>query len=122
MDPRGKVLPAGALATFKVENSVGESLGKIEELMIDLATGRVAFAVLSVGGSMGMGEKLFAIPWAELKPDPERDKIFILDIPKENSYPALETSTLTGRGTGSPLLRRAVTALNQPQLYRAGGR
>jgi sporulation protein YlmC with PRC-barrel domain len=105
MDRSGKVLPAGALATFKVENSAGESLGKIEDLMIDLASGRVACAVLSVGGTMG--EKLFAIPWTELKPDPERDKIFILDIPKENSYPALETSTLTGRGMDSPFLRRS---------------
>jgi sporulation protein YlmC with PRC-barrel domain len=122
MDPRGKVLPAGALATVKVENSVGESLGKIEELIIDLASGRVAFAVLSVGGRKGMGEKLFAIPWSQLKPDAEREGIFILDIPKEYSYPSLETSTLTGRGTGSPFLRRAVTAPNQPQLYKAGGR
>jgi sporulation protein YlmC with PRC-barrel domain len=105
MDRSGKVLPAGALATFKVENSAGESLGKIEELMIDLASGRVVCVVLSVGGTMG--EKLFAIPWTELKPDPERDKIFILDIPKENSYSALETSTLTGRGMDSPFLRRS---------------
>ena len=120
MDRSGKVLPAGALATFKVENSAGESLGKVEDLMIDLASGRIACAVVSLGGTVG--EKLFAIPWTELKPDPERDKIFILDIPKENSYPALETSTLTGRGTGSPFLRRAVTAPNQPQLYKAGGR
>ena len=102
-----KVLSAGTLARFKVENSVRESLGEIKDLMIDLASGRVAYAVLSCGGTLGMGEKLFAIPWAELKPDPERDKIFILDIPKENSYSALETSTLTGRGMDSPFLRRS---------------
>ena len=107
MDHSRKVVSACTLATFKVENSVGESLGKIEDLMIDLASGRVAYAVLSCGGTLGMGEKLFAIPWAELKPDPERDKIFILDMRKENGYPALETSTLTGRGMDSPFLRRS---------------
>src|SRR5665648_1006853 len=105
MDRSGKVLPVGALATFKVENSAGESLGKVEDLIIDLASGQIVCAVLSVGGTMG--EKLFAIPWTELKPDPKRDKIFILDIPKENSYSALETSTLTGRGMDSPFLRRS---------------
>jgi sporulation protein YlmC with PRC-barrel domain len=119
MDRSVKVLPAGALATFKVENSAGESLGKVEDLIIDLASGRVACAVLSVGGTIG--EKLFAIPWTELKPDPERDKIFILDIPKENSYPALETSTLTGRGMDSPFPRRSNPS-NSPYPYKAGRR
>jgi hypothetical protein len=68
---------------FKVENWAKENLGKIKDLVIDLASGRVAYAVLIFGGTFGMGEKMFAIPWAELKPDPERDKIFILDVPKE---------------------------------------
>jgi sporulation protein YlmC with PRC-barrel domain len=105
MDRSGKVFPVGALATFKVVNSAGESLGKVEDLMIDLASGRIACAVVSLGGTIGV--KLFAIPWTELKPDSERDKIFILDMREENSYPALETSTLTGRGVDSPFLRRS---------------
>jgi sporulation protein YlmC with PRC-barrel domain len=121
MDPSRKVLSACTLATFEVENSVGESLGKIEEVMINLASGRVAYAVLSFGGTLGMGEKLFAIPWAELKPDPERDNIFILDTSNKNSYPSLETSTLMGGGMGSPFLMRC----KRPKsaiAYKAGGR
>jgi sporulation protein YlmC with PRC-barrel domain len=78
-----KTLSASTVMDFKVENFAGESLGKIEELMIDLDSGRVAYAVLAFGGTLGMGEKFFAIPWAELKPDPERDKIFKLDMQKE---------------------------------------
>jgi hypothetical protein len=123
MDTMGhsrKMLPAGTLGTLKVESSVGESLGKIEDLMIDLASGRVAYAVLRSGGTLGMGEKLFAIPWAELKPDLERDKIFTLDISK-NSYPSLETSTLMGGGIGSPFLRRCNRS-NSAIGYKAGGR
>jgi hypothetical protein len=53
MNHSRKVLSAGTLATFKVENSVGESLGKIADLMIDLASGRVACAVLSLDGTWG---------------------------------------------------------------------
>ena len=119
MDRSGKVFPVGALATFKVENGAGESLGKVEDLMIDFASGRIACALVSLGGHRG--EKLFAIPWTELKPDPEKDKIFILDIPKENSYPALETSTLTGRGMDSPFLRRSNRS-NSAMPYKAGRR
>ena len=50
--------------------------------MIDLTSGRVAYAVLAFGGTLGMGEKLFAIPWSELKPT-RSGRNFILDIPKE---------------------------------------
>ena len=78
-----KTLSASTVMDFKVENWAKENLGKIKDLVIDLASGRVAYAVLIFGGTFGMGEKMFAIPWAQLKPDPERDKIFILDMPKE---------------------------------------
>ena len=57
MDRSGKVLPVGALATFKVENSAGESLGKVEDLMIDLASGRIACAVVSLGGTSRLLKK-----------------------------------------------------------------
>jgi hypothetical protein len=78
-----KTLSASTVMDFKVENYAKENLGKIKDLVIDLASGRVAYAVLIFGGTFGMGEKMFAIAWAALKPDPERDKIFILDVPKE---------------------------------------
>jgi len=45
-----------------VVNHQGEDLGKIEELMIDLDRGRIAYAVLSFGGFLGIGDKLFAFP------------------------------------------------------------
>ena len=50
--------------------------------MIDVRTGRVAYAVLSFGGILGMGEKLFAIPWSALTLDADQ-KCFVLDVPKE---------------------------------------
>ena len=121
MDHSRKVLSAGTLGTFKVENSVGESLGKIDDLMIDLASGRVACAVLSLDGTLGEGGKLFAIPWAELKPDPERDKIFILDMANKNSYPSLENPILMARGMGSPSLR-SFNRSNSAIAYKVGGR
>jgi hypothetical protein len=76
------VLAASTLAGNKVRNSAGEDLGKIDELMIHIPSGKVAYAVLSFGGFLRMGNKLFAVPWAALKVD-EDDKCFILNVDKQ---------------------------------------
>ena len=60
----------------------GEDLGKIEDLVIDPKTGRVDYAVLSFGGFLGVGDKLFAVPLEAMKMSPE-EKRFILDVDKE---------------------------------------
>lgn len=83
MDHGRKTLSTSTINSFKVENTVRESLGTIKELMIEISTGKVAYAVLSYGGVLGVGEKLFAIPWEKLQPDPDRDKVFILDMTKD---------------------------------------
>ena len=80
-EPR-RVAMASALFGHKVKNGAGEHLGQIEEIMIDLPTGRVAYAVLSFGGFLGIGGKLFAVPWAALRMDP-RNGEFIIDVPRE---------------------------------------
>ncbi len=77
-----RVLSAKTIIGDNVRNPQGEDLGKIEELMIDLDTGRIAYAVLSFGGFLGMGDKLFAIPWSILKLSASEHK-FVLDVPKE---------------------------------------
>ncbi len=77
-----RVMSAGTLAGDRVRNSVGEDLGKLEEIMLDVPTGRVAYAVLSFGGFLGMGTKLFAIPWEALTLN-EADHEFILDVDKQ---------------------------------------
>jgi len=75
------VLAASTLAGDSVRNAAGEDLGKIDEIMIDIQSGRVAYAVLSFGGFLGMGDKLFAVPWSALKVD-EDEKCFILNLDK----------------------------------------
>ena len=76
-----RVLSASTLAGDSVRNSAGEDLGMVDEIMIDIPTGRVAYAVLSFGGFLRMGNKLFAIPWSALTVD-ENEKCFILDVDK----------------------------------------
>ena len=73
------VLSATTMIGDTVKNLKGDEIGKIEEIMIDIDSGLVAYAVLSFGGFMGFGDKLFAIPWGMLEIDTE-NKNFILDI------------------------------------------
>jgi len=77
-----RVLSAGTLAGDRVRNAAGEDLGEIEDLMIDIPTGRLAYAVLSFGGFLGMGNKLFAVPWDKLTVD-ESEHQFILNVDKQ---------------------------------------
>ncbi|MCB2209542.1 PRC-barrel domain-containing protein [bacterium] len=75
-------LSATTLIGDVVKNSAGDDLGKIEDLMVDLDSGRIAYAVLSFGGFLGLGDKLFAIPWSALEVD-LKEECFRLDIEKE---------------------------------------
>lgn len=76
------VLPTTSMIGSKVLNPAGEPLGTVKELVIDLEDGRIAYAVLSFGGFMGMGDKLFAIPWEALELN-VKNHTFILEIEKE---------------------------------------
>ncbi len=75
-------LQATAIIGGKVKNPEGEDLGTIENLMINLLSARVTYAVLSFGGLFGLGGKYFAIPMEAMALDPE-DQVFILNIPRE---------------------------------------
>lgn len=79
---RTKVLSASTLMGDAVRNTRGEELGTLEEIMLDLDTGQVAYAVLSFGGFLGFGDKLFAIPWQALSVDTENKEI-VLAVSKE---------------------------------------
>ena len=77
-----EVLSATTMIGDKVFNSEGKELGKLEELMLDLDRGCIAYAVLSFGGILGMGDKLFAIPWEAMRLDTDRHA-FILNVNKD---------------------------------------
>lgn len=78
-----RTLGAATLIHDKVVNLSGQDIGRIEELMIDVTTGRVAYAVLSFGGFMGIGNKLFALPWSALTVD-EAKKRFVVNVTRES--------------------------------------
>ena len=71
----------------------GETLGHIQSFMVDKYTGRVAYAVMSFGGTMGIGSSLFPLPWPLLEYDVEKDG-YALDLTKEQmaNAPKFEAS------------------------------
>ena len=75
------VLSTSTLIDTKVVNRDGEDLGKIEDLMLDVGEGYVAYAVLSFGGFLGMGERLFLVPWSHLRVEQDERRI-IVDLPR----------------------------------------
>ncbi len=80
--PGPDVMDAKTLIGDEVVNAANEKLGTVEAIMLDVGRGRVAYAVLAFGGFLGIGEKLFAVPWRALALDADR-KCFVLDVPKE---------------------------------------
>ena len=60
-------MSVSTLKGHNIVNKAKEDLGKIEDLMIDLENDRIAYAVLSFGGLLGIGNKLFPIPWEALE-------------------------------------------------------
>lgn len=81
--PGPSIMGADTLIGNDVYNHNNEALGEIKEIMLDMSSGKVDYAVLSFGGFLGMGEKLFAVPWSSLTLD-TKNKRFLLSIDKEH--------------------------------------
>jgi sporulation protein YlmC with PRC-barrel domain len=83
----GNTLRVSQARAMTVRNSAGKDLGEIKDLMLDMGDhGHVRYAALSFGGFLGLGDKLFAIPWRSLKfqRDAAKNKDFVLfDVSEE---------------------------------------
>jgi len=75
-------LTATSIIGDNVENGEGETLGEIDNLMINVHTGFVEYVVVEFGSFLGLGGKLFAIPFRELRINPAK-KVFVLNRDKD---------------------------------------
>jgi sporulation protein YlmC with PRC-barrel domain len=89
------LLRSKTLFDYRVKSQQGEDLGKIEEVMIDMEMGRMAYAVLSFGGFLGLGNKWVPVPWDAVALQPD-EKVLLLKIEKEKlqKAPNFEPATL----------------------------
>ena len=81
--PGPRLMGADTLIGNDVYNQKDEDLGDIKEIMLDVNNGRIAYAVLSFGGFLGIADKLFAVPWSALKLDTV-NKRFLLNVEKKS--------------------------------------
>lgn len=80
--PGPELMGADTLVGNDVYNLSDENLGDIKEIMLDMRSGRIGYAVLSFGGFLGVGDKLFAVPWNALKLDTV-NKRFTLNVERD---------------------------------------
>jgi sporulation protein YlmC with PRC-barrel domain len=113
------LLSASTLAGDDVYNRTEDKIGRIHDIMLDMASGRIRYAVMSSGGFLGMGDRLFAIPWSALTLDADQHR-FLLDVSAEklrqapgfdkDHWPDMADAAWAGKvesyfgsGTGQPL-------------------
>lgn len=75
-------LTASSIIGDSVENNKGEDFGKIGDLMVNLDTGKIEYAVVESGGLLGVGKKLFAIPFHQMQINEDKE-IFVVDRDKD---------------------------------------
>ncbi|NLP60272.1 PRC-barrel domain-containing protein [Paraburkholderia sacchari] len=80
--PGPYVMAASTLEGDRVFSSDNQEIGKIKEIMLEVDSGRVAYAVMSSGGFLGIGDKLLALPWSALTLD-TTNKCFLLNVSAE---------------------------------------
>lgn len=78
-NPSGRLIGADQVQGTVVYNLAGEKLGSVEDVMLDKVSGRVAYAVLSFGGFLGIGDRFYPLPWEKLRYDTERGG-YVVDI------------------------------------------
>jgi len=76
------VLTASSIIGDNVENGQGENIGKIKDIMLNTQDGKIEYLVIEVGGFLGFGEKLFAVPFTALQLNTKNED-FVLNIEKE---------------------------------------
>jgi sporulation protein YlmC with PRC-barrel domain len=78
-DTAGRLISAANVHGTDVYNIAGEKLGIVDTVMIDKQTGRIAYAVLSFGGFLGIGDKHHPMPWQTLRYDTGRQG-YVVDL------------------------------------------
>lgn len=98
--------PVGNICGAHIIGRDGHAIGSITELMIEDGSGRISYAAVSVGGLLGVGERLFAVPWAAFIVDPVHGQ-FSLPMTRaeleatsgfdKDAWPTGPDTSLTGR-------------------------
>ena len=119
------LLRATSLIEDDVYNAAGEFLGKFEEILIDARTGCVRYAVLALGGFLGIGRKRFAVPWSAFTPDADYRRCIVdaslmrlMALPVPQNDPWLRRANLTRSKENTYLLpQQALLGVIPPEHH-----
>ena len=114
----GPLIAGSKVKGTNVYNLAGEKLGSVEDIMIDKASGRAIYAVMSFGGFLGMAEKHHPLPWAILKYDTQKGGYMVnLDKKKLTDAPNYDRGS---EFNWTPEYGRKVDSYyDTPSYYRA---
>jgi sporulation protein YlmC with PRC-barrel domain len=105
-----------------VKNRAGESIGKIEDVVLDKVSNHIVFAVIGFGGFLGMGEKYHPVPWQTLDYD-ETKNAYVVNFTKEilEGAPADSLEALT-RDDGNAYRDRTFEYYKAPRYWEMPSR
>ena len=120
------LLGTTSLIEDDVYDAAGKFLGKIEEILIDTRTGCVRYAVLALGGFLGIGRKRFAVPWSAFTPDADYRRCIVdvalmqlMALPVHQDDPWLRRADLTWSKENAYLLRQQALSGVIPPEHRS---
>ena len=79
---RSSLIAASKVNGTDVYNPHGEKLGSIDDVMIEKRSGQAAYAIMSFGGFLGIGEKFHPLPWSTLNYD-DRKSGYVVNLDKK---------------------------------------
>jgi len=81
---RGANIRVSQLMGYNIQNSQGESVGEIQDIVIDGKSGKIRYAAVTYGGFLGMGNKLFAVPFEAFKVQVDPDEVGDDDVDSDD--------------------------------------
>jgi len=115
----GSLIAASKVEGTSVYNTQGESLGSIYDVMLDKRSGQVAYAVMSFGGFLGMGESYHPLPWKVLTYDVDMGG-YVIDLDKDQLRGAPYYETRDSANWQDPAYARSIDDYYGVPPYRGG--
>jgi sporulation protein YlmC with PRC-barrel domain len=95
-DTGGRLIAASKVNGTAVYNTAGENLGSVYDVMLDKASGKADYAILSFGGFLGIGQRYHPLPWHQLTYDPQASGYVVnLDRSRLEGAPTYEADDLS---------------------------
>lgn len=76
------IVSCARLSGERVYDAHGDDAGRIERVMVDLATGAIAGVVVACGGVLGIGEREYTVPWERLRLDAAQRRFLLAPEPR----------------------------------------